>query len=148
MSFDDEALVNPETHHERSDVNVRALLWFMAAFIVFAAISHVLLFVMFKYFAERARNQTTTPLTMLARPADASIPTGPRLQPFPNVDQRGSPMPPNTTTPPTDMVILRRMEEQALRSPGWIDRQKGIVRVPIDVAKQLVVQRGLPVVNQ
>lgn len=147
MSFDDDALVNPETHHERSDVNVRALLWSMVIFVVFAAVSHVLLYAMFKYFAERARNQTDAPLTMLARPPDASIPTEPRLQPFPNRDQRGAPMPPNTDTPATDMEIMNATEEQALHNAGWIDRQKGIVRVPIDVAKQLVVQRGLPVVK-
>ena len=92
-------IVNPETHHERSDVNVRALLIFMAIFIVFAAISHL------------------------------------------NRDPRGTMMPPNTTTPVVDMEDMRAADEQALHTPGWVDRQKGVVRLPIDVAKQLAVQR-------
>ena len=82
-------VVNPETHHEKSDVNVRALLWSMAVFIIFAAISHFVLWGMFKYFAELARNTTNPPLTEVARPPDMSIPQQPRLQPFPNRDQRG-----------------------------------------------------------
>ena len=45
------------------------------------------------------------------------------------------------------MALMRREHEDALHNPAWIDQQKGIVRVPIDVAKQLVVQRGLPVVK-
>jgi hypothetical protein len=134
-------IVNPETHHEKSDVNVRALLWFMAIFVVFAAISHFVLWGMFKYFAEMARNRTNAPLTEVARPPDASIPQQPRLQPFPNRDPRGNMMAPLTTTPTVDMEEMRATEEQALHTPGWVDRQKGIVRLPIDVAKQLAVQR-------
>jgi len=134
-------IVNPETHHERSDVNVRALLMFMVIFVVFAAISHFLLWGMFKYFAQMARNRTTAPLTDVLRPPDAAIPQEPRLQPFPNRDQSGAMMPPNSTTPAVDMQEMRATEEQALHTPGWVDKQKGIVRVPIDVAKQLAVQR-------
>lgn len=132
-------IVNPETHHEKSDVNVRALLWSMAIFVVFAAFSHLVLYGMFKYFAEMSRNSTAPPLTSLA-PA-SSVPQQPRLQPFPNADQRGKDMPPNSSTPVVDMEGMRVTEEQALHTPGWIDRQKGIVRLPIDVAKQLTVQR-------
>ena len=39
------------------------------------------------------------------------------------------------------MEQMRATEEKALHSPGWVDKQKGIVRVPIEVAKQLAVQR-------
>ena len=134
-------IVNPETHHERSDVNVRALLWFAVIFIAFAAVSHLVLWMMFKYFATMARNTTSTPLTAIARPPDASIPQQPRLQPFPNRDPKGAMMPPNMTTPIVDMAEMRTTEEQALHTPGWVDKQKGIVRLPIDVAKQLAVQR-------
>ena len=72
-------IVNPETHHERSDVNVRALLIFMAIFVVFAAISHFLLFGMFKFFAQMARNRTTAPTLCkidflgLFAPADGTL---------------------------------------------------------------------------
>ena len=133
--------INPETHHERSDVNVRALLIFMVIFVIFAAVSHFLLYGMFKYFAQMARNKTTAPLTDVLRPPDAAIPQEPRLQPFPNRDQRGAMMPPNSTTPVVDMADMRAVDEQALHTPGWVDKQKGIVRVPIEVAKQLAVQR-------
>jgi hypothetical protein len=135
-------IVNPETHHERSDVNVRALLWFAAIFIVFAVVTHLVLWVMFKQFASMARHATTTPLTAIARPADASVPQNPRLQPFPMKAQRtGQMMPPNTTTPVVDMEEMHATEDQLLNNPGWVDKQKGIVRLPIDVAKQLAVQR-------
>lgn len=143
-----DGIVNPETHHEKSDVDVRALLWFVVIFIGFAIVSHVLLYVMFKFYVELAKGSTNSRLTMIARPADAAIPQQPRLQPFPTKDPRGTMLTPNSMTPPVDMEQMRATEEQALHEPGWVDKQKGIVRVPIDVAKQLVIQRGMAVQQQ
>ena len=134
-------IVNPETHHEKSDVNVRALLMFLVIFIVFAAVTHVVVWAMFKQFASMTRHVPSTPLTQIARPADASVPQVPRLQPFPTKERTGVMMPPNTSTPVVDMEEMRASEEQALNNPGWVDKQKGIVRLPINVAKQLAVQR-------
>jgi hypothetical protein len=137
--------INPETQHEKSDVNVRALLMFLVIFIVFAAVTHVVLWAMFKQFASMARHVTSTPLTQISRPPDASVPQVPRLQPFPTKERTGVMMPPNTSTPIVDMEEMRASEEQALNNPGWVDKQKGIVRLPINVAKQLAVQRlGAP----
>jgi type IV secretory pathway VirB10-like protein len=133
--------VNPETQHEKSDVNVRALLWFAAIFVIFGALTYGVVLLMFRHFAQMARNTATTPLTEIARPADANVPQTPRLQPFPMKQPGGAITLPNTSTPAVDMEEMRVTEEQALNNPGWVDRQKGIVRLPINVAKELAVQR-------
>jgi hypothetical protein len=138
-------ILNPDTHHEKSDVNVRALLWSVAIFVVFAFITHGILYVMFHYFAEIARGQTNEPMTEIARPAGMSVPQTPRLQPFPNHDRAGAVIVPNANTPVTDMEEMRAAEENAQKNPAWLDQSKGQVRLPIEVAKQLVVQRGLAV---
>ena len=39
-------IVNPETSHETSDVNVRALIWFMVIFVVFASRSPCMMMMM------------------------------------------------------------------------------------------------------
>ncbi|HEV2435167.1 MAG TPA: hypothetical protein VG077_04145 [Verrucomicrobiae bacterium] len=39
-----------------------------------------------------------------------------------------------------DLAQIRAAEVQALNHPGWIDRQRGVVRLPIDVAMNLVAQ--------
>ena len=137
-------IVNRETHHEKSDVNVRALFKFFVVFIVFAVVTHLLLFMQFKAFRKMFRGQTAAPLTAVTRPLDAAVPPQPRLQPFETRNVGRQINPPNTNTPVTDMEQMRAAEEKALHTPGWIDRQKGIVRLPIEVAKELVIQRGLP----
>jgi hypothetical protein len=39
-----------------------------------------------------------------------------------------------------DLAEIRAAEAQALGNPGWIDQQRGIVRLPIDVAMQIAAQ--------
>ena len=146
--LDSRDIINPETHHEKSDVNVRALLWAVVIFIAFAIGTHFAIFMMFRFYTRLFRDKNPAPLTAIAMPADASVPQTPRLQPFPNRDANGTVIPPNRNTPVTDMEDMRAAEEQALRNPGWIDRQKGLVRLPIEVAKRLVLERGLPVSSE
>jgi hypothetical protein len=40
---------------------------------------------------------------------------------------------------------IRLAEEQTLYSYGWVDEKSGTVRIPIERAMDLLVQRGLPV---
>ena len=103
-------------------------------FVVFAVVTHGLLYLQFHLYRRYFRNETSQPLTMMASPS--SVPATPRLQPFPsNVH------PPNASTPVTDMEEMRAAEDESMNKPAWVDREKGIVRLPIDVAKQLTVQR-------
>ncbi len=45
---------------------------------------------------------------------------------------------------PLDLKRVREQEDATLNSYGWIDRQAGIVRIPIQRAIDLLAQRGLP----
>ena len=141
----DDLVVNPETHHEESDVDVRGILWFIVIFIAFAVVVHILLYFLFNFYRNLFRGDVQPARTAIATPAQ--LPQTPRLQPFPAKDQRGEPIAPVASTPVVDMVEMRRAEDEALTNPAWIDRQKGIVRIPIEHAKQLVLERGLLKVN-
>jgi hypothetical protein len=59
---------------------------------------------------------------------EASLPPEPRLQ----------------INPAEDLKAMRRDEEAILNSSGRVDRVQGIVRIPIERAIDLTVQRGLP----
>lgn len=145
--YEDDAIFNPETQHEKSDVSVRALMIFIALFIVFGFLTHFTIWSLFKGFAGVERRKQEGPVTAMARPSDMSIPKNqPLLQPFPRQTVIGAePLPPNRSTPVSDLADMRAAEAKALSSYGWMDKQKGIVRIPIDQAMKLTVQRGLPV---
>src|SRR5258708_8129433 len=137
--YDDEALVNIETRHEESDVNIRSLMIFVVVFVLFAVVTHLLLYGMFRFFVRMENGRVAAPMSDIQRPPDMNMPAEPRLQPF----QTGKGLP-NETTPVTDMVAMRAAEEKALNNYGWVDSKNGVVRVPIEQAKKLLLQRGLP----
>ncbi len=143
--FADDTVVNPETHHEESDVNVRALLWFVAVFIAFALVMHVALWVLFKFYVRIERGATNAPMTQVAVSPDTNVPGLPRLQPFPSKGPRGETQSPVAATPAADLVDMRAHEDAILNHYGWVDQQNGIVHIPIEQAKQLALERGFPV---
>ena len=59
--------------------------------------------------------------------------------------QTAFPEPRLQIAPQLDLAAMRAREETELHSYGWVDRQAGVVRLPIDRAMELMVQRGLPV---
>lgn len=49
--------------------------------------------------------------------------------------------------PQVELQELRAKEDHILSTYGWVDKQKGIVRIPLDRAMELQLQRGFPVRN-
>jgi hypothetical protein len=61
------------------------------------------------------------------------------------VGQHREPPTPNLQTQPfKDVYQLRQAENDKLSSYGWVDKEGGIARIPIDRAIDVMLQRGLP----
>jgi|SRR5581483_11908139 len=121
----------PAVHHEESDANVGGLFAFAAGLTVTVAFLAFVVWVLFQFYAARA-GRKTTPEYPLATQQENRLPPEPRLQ----------------TNPRQDLSDLRAQEDQILTSYGWVDRNAGVVRIPIDQAMKLVLQRGLPARQQ
>jgi hypothetical protein len=111
--------------YETSDVSPGTLLaWvgFLAAVLV---LSIVTAWVLFDVFAERAvrRDPRVSPLA----PAESQVPPEPRLL----VNEHH------------DLVVVRKQEQELLDTYGWVDKERGIVRIPIARAMELVGKEGL-----
>jgi hypothetical protein len=138
IQYEEKDLFNPETHHEHSDVPVRPLFWFIVIFIVFAIACHIAVTLLYKGLATAERNRMDPPQTQVARPNDADVPKNqPLLQPFPRRNAS-----PQNQTPVTDMDDMRRAENEVLRNYGWVDKQHGVVRIPIEEAKKAFAARA------
>ncbi len=71
-------------------------------------------------------------------------PMGPPASPFEDVRQ----MPPGLrlqTDAPLDLKTYRDGQNKLLSGYGWADKQAGVVRIPVDRAMQLLLQKGYPV---
>ena len=111
--------------HEEKDVNVWAVAKFAIALVLLCAVALAGLAGLFRYFQTReARLQP--PQVAGDDLKGPSLPPEPRLQ----------------SSPVLDLKRMRDAEDQILGSYGWIDRQQGIVRLPIARAMDLLSQRG------
>ncbi|HEY0160326.1 MAG TPA: hypothetical protein VGF28_23775 [Thermoanaerobaculia bacterium] len=142
IQYEDDDLFNPETHHEESDVPVGVLLWSIVIFVVLSVVSYFVILGFYNYLVRSERNRMDPPRTAVARPATADVPQNqPLLQPFPTVDGKGTPIPPQSNTPVTDLVHMRLSEDQRLKNYGWVDRERGIVHMPIQKAKEVMAAK-------
>jgi hypothetical protein len=111
--------------YEKSDASPRGLLYFAlitAGILILTALSLIWLF----HYFQRTQN----PGSFIPAPFAGTrpLPPPPRIQPDPGVD----------------MQSYRESQQNFLNTYGWIDRQNGIARMPIDRAMELILKRGLP----
>jgi hypothetical protein len=119
--------VNTTSHdHERKDVDVPAL--FTIAFLVLLSCIAIFIVVtlLMRYF--HAHEPAVTA-------GQANIPaTRSEKFPQPRLEVKSG----------ASLAELRAAEDADLTSYGWMDRNAGTVRIPIDRAMQLLLNRGLP----
>ncbi|PYR95214.1 MAG: hypothetical protein DMF84_01850 [Acidobacteria bacterium] len=120
------SLENVEVAHEHSDISIRGIIWFLAMLVVIVLVTDVAMWGLFKGF-DKLEQRDDPFVTPLAAPA-GQLPAEPRLQ----------------TTPWQDLTQLRADEQKHLDGYGWVDQRGGIGHVPIERAKELLLQRGLP----
>jgi hypothetical protein len=117
----------PENRHEHRDINVFALGKFAIGLIIVTVFCVGLVAGVFQYLLHR---EGGIPASRMESPAQDArqLPPEPRLE----------------ETPARDLDEMRRAENKIQTTYGWLDESAGIVRLPIDRAMDLVVQRGLP----
>ncbi|MHB8525784.1 MAG: hypothetical protein ACYDD2_06455 [Candidatus Acidiferrales bacterium] len=111
--------------HEKRDANLRAIAIFGG--ILFLTIAGVLIgmrFLFFHFAKEQSLGARNAPF------ADARVlPPEPRLQPNPR----------------SDFENYMAAQKHELSTYGWVDRQKGVVRIPINRAMRILLKQGFPV---
>ncbi len=118
-------LEHPHLGYEVRDVNAWAVSRFGIALVLLCIFAVALLVGLFRYFESTYGGpMPPTGLNLDAR----ALPPAPTLQ----------------RTPRLDLQRFRAAEDEVLNSYSWIDRQRGIVHVPIEVAIDILARQGLP----
>jgi hypothetical protein len=122
--------VDPEAlraGHETSDISALGVVGF------FAAVGFMIVLVLFGA-SVLLNAQTGLPPRVGPAPGGLSnVPSGP-TPPAPQLE----------VSPGQQLADVRQAEEQQLSGYGWVDRGRGVVRIPIDRAIDLIAERGLP----
>lgn len=121
----EEVLENPDVHYERRDIGVIWMIIGASSLFVLTIIGLLVAFWFNNRVESRQIELDPTPLPLIElRPT----PPPPRLQPNP-IDQR---------TPAEDIAELRAREEEMLNNYDWVDRESGIIRIPVEKAIELL----------
>jgi hypothetical protein len=115
------------TGYETRDIRLKPIAVAAVALVVAAAFTHAAMWGLFELFEARElrRKASDRPI---ARELRRTQPPEPRLQ----------------STPLDDLAALHAWEERLLTTYAILDSQAGTVRIPIERAMELVVERGLP----
>ncbi len=112
--------------HEKRDVDVhKVAIYGVGLVVVITLIGIGASFLAFKYLVHKTESEVAPP------------------SPLYDIRQH-APEPRLLPQPWRNMAELRAAAEQQLGTYGWVDRPNGIVRIPIDHAMNLLIQRGLP----
>lgn len=118
--------MNKDVMFEARDIDASILGWIGVGVIVSAFLIHGGVAMLYAYLSRTEFPRGSQPVTFVKEAPKQS--TLPALQEDPH----------------RDLERLRESERQTLNSYGWVDREKGIVRVPIKEAMKRVVAKGLP----
>lgn len=119
----DEHIVHGE--HETSDADVKGIAWSAVGLTIGAVISMALMFMMLRF--------------MISHPA-AEAPLSPVAIP----QKLPADLPKLEVQPYEQITTMHAREDKLLNQYGWVDEKAGVVRIPVDRAMDLVLERGLP----
>ena len=115
-------------HHEGSDIDIGAMVVSALALTAMTAFCYVAVFVIFGMFERREAAASAVRMFPLAKGQENRLPPEPRLQ----------------TEPKQALRDLRGEEALVLDNFRWVDKTAGVVRIPIESAMKLTLERGLP----
>lgn len=113
-----------ESGPEKDITHARPLVWALVAIILGAAIIALALLIAYR---------------LIQEPEAKS----PEQEPPMEQEAAGNEQAALQRAPQEDLAEYESRMEQRLHSVGWVDREQGIVHMPIDRAMDLLVQRGL-----
>jgi hypothetical protein len=136
---DPQEMHNEDVDHEQSDVDIRAVIMSAVVLAVVCITAAVLMYGLWWVLEKQAAARDPT-LSPLATPATQMPPTTLESPAF-----GGAPDPKLLTNEPRNLQQIQGRSDELLHSSGWVDEKAGVARIPIDLAKELVATRGLPV---
>lgn len=128
---------------ESDGISYKGLIWFTAFLTGTTVVIAILMVGMFK-FMEYRNDATQPPRAVMAGPS-LQRPPGPNLMAEMNPQTPGAVLGPSE---PLNLQMFRETEESMLTTYGWLNESAGTVRIPIERAKQLLLERGLKVRGQ
>jgi hypothetical protein len=119
------SLLKGPVGHEGRDADVRPIVLTGIGLALTVLVVGVIVYGIFRYLETHpATSVQSNPMAVF----DSQIPPEPRIEEHPAIE----------------IQELHAQEDQTLSTYGWMDKNKGVVRIPIERAMELQLQRGFP----
>jgi hypothetical protein len=147
------ANANGHGDYERRDISAAAVLYFLGGLAVAMLGVYLIVMAVFRELDKHEEQQTAmSPLVTNAPKDTRHLPsdykTDDESKDYEKYLQKNFPAPQLETDERDQLNKIRLNEEQILSTYGYVDKQSGVVRIPIERAMDLIAQRGLPVREQ
>lgn len=118
---------NVDVVHEESDVDVGDIIRYGIGLLLVGAVVHVFLWWLLGTYERQNERARTQVYPLAAGQQD-------RLPPFPRFQEN----------PQHELQQLRAKQKAQLEGYGWVNKEAGVARIPIEEAMKMVIERGLP----
>ena len=121
-----EHVANNSPGYETQDAHTGGVYQFLVAMAIVLVVTGIVCWLLFRFYSAHAVDQAATDSPFANT---RQLPLGPQLQ----------------VNPRQDLLKFRAEQEQSLETYAWENRAAGTARVPIEVAMDLLVKKGVPV---
>lgn len=125
--------VHEDVNFEASDINTRSILLSLLYLGIAVVITFAVTIVIFRFTSARAEHSDSD-MPPSHQGVGPTFPPEPRLQGVPG----------HVNDPQQDHRDKIAADEKANQSYGWVDKQAGTARIPVDEAMKIIVSKGLP----
>lgn len=130
---------------EGDGISYRGIIWFVIVLAIVTVTCQVLIWVLLRTMQTQPQDAQAQPVP-LAPAAAARQAAGGRVYPeMVAIGQPNGPAPQLLVKEPDNLAVLRTREHEILTTYGVADKDAGTYRIPIERAKALILERGLPV---
>ncbi len=112
--------------YETEDARIQSIFWLLGG--LFILLIAVLVFMAGVLHFLRERTNAPLPEAAALPAVESEPPPDPRLQ----------------VKPETDFKRFRARQDSLLHSYGWVSKEAGVVRIPVEEAMKMMLQRGFP----
>jgi hypothetical protein len=141
---------NGHTDFERRDIGVGGVLYFLAGLAVAGIVIHFVVAGLYRYLENRSEAQQKAVSPLVTNPVRDTRTLPPQFKTdsegtdYQKYLEKSFPAPQLEIDERTELDKVRLYEENTLSTYDYVDKNAGTVRIPIDRAMDLLVQRGLP----
>jgi hypothetical protein len=130
---------------EGDGVSYKGIVWFVVLLAGTTIICQLLMWVLLKAFKYQNESNpaATSPLAQTVTERDA--PTGRVYPEMKSVGLPNGPQPRLLVREPANLAEIRAHEHEVLSTYDWVDKSAGVIRMPIEKAKEKLLEQGLPV---